>query len=208
MIYIYDILLNFNNNLIEYFEWDEKDNIKFIKKVTVFKIKNNDLKNIIDNKIKLNKTFTNKIYSYEMNGSKNETKICILTNGKIAIGILIKNDIVIKLSRMLLDEEQEVLELINDEEYTNIEYEILEKKEKINSRLTRKETKIKTNLKKELTKLHKSNKEIILYLFYEYTSKESHNLKKSYDYLQKSLNDFNEKHIYLYNLIKQITINT
>lgn len=32
MVYIYDILLNFNKNLIEYFEWEEKDNIKYIKK--------------------------------------------------------------------------------------------------------------------------------------------------------------------------------
>ena len=31
MVYIYDILLNFNKNLIEYFEWDDKDSIKYVK---------------------------------------------------------------------------------------------------------------------------------------------------------------------------------
>ena len=32
MIYIYDIVLNLNKELIEYFEWDTNDNIKYIKK--------------------------------------------------------------------------------------------------------------------------------------------------------------------------------
>ena len=33
MIYIYDILLNFNTSLIEFFEWEENDLIKYIKKI-------------------------------------------------------------------------------------------------------------------------------------------------------------------------------
>ena len=38
MVYIYDILLNFNKNLIEYFEWDDKDSIKYVKKIALFKV--------------------------------------------------------------------------------------------------------------------------------------------------------------------------
>lgn len=37
MIYIYDILLNFNTSLIEFFEWEENDLIKYIKKFLYIK---------------------------------------------------------------------------------------------------------------------------------------------------------------------------
>ena len=33
MSYIYDIILNFNKNLIEFFEWEDSDDIKYVKKV-------------------------------------------------------------------------------------------------------------------------------------------------------------------------------
>ena len=54
MTYIYDILLNFNNNLIEHFEWEEKDKIKYVKKVILFKVPNK----IIKDKLLENKSLT------------------------------------------------------------------------------------------------------------------------------------------------------
>ena len=38
MIYIYDILLNFNTSLIEFFEWEENDLIKYIKKIPIYNL--------------------------------------------------------------------------------------------------------------------------------------------------------------------------
>ena len=37
MTYIYDILLNLSKELIEFFEWEDSDNIKYVKKIAVFK---------------------------------------------------------------------------------------------------------------------------------------------------------------------------
>lgn len=109
MVYIYDILLNFNKNLIEYFEWEEKDKIKYIKKIMVFKTTTNTIKDIIENEIILDKNFTKQIPKYEMNGLKNNSSTCLLTDGNIVIGILIKENIITDISRLLLDEENEIL---------------------------------------------------------------------------------------------------
>ena len=38
MNYIYDLLLNFNENIYEFYDWNKTDNIKHIKKIPIFKI--------------------------------------------------------------------------------------------------------------------------------------------------------------------------
>ena len=40
MNYIYDVVLNFNKEFYEYFEWKKKDNIINIKKIPVFNVSN------------------------------------------------------------------------------------------------------------------------------------------------------------------------
>ena len=39
MTYIYDILLNLSKELIEFFEWEDSDNIKYVKKIVFSKLK-------------------------------------------------------------------------------------------------------------------------------------------------------------------------
>ena len=62
---IYDIVLNFNKEFLDFFEWDKHDILIHVRKIPIFKIKNNiNLKNVkkivnINNKI-INKT---EIYS-------------------------------------------------------------------------------------------------------------------------------------------------
>ena len=46
MIYIYDILLNFNTSLIEFFEWEENDLIKYVKKLPIYKVSDDFLYNL------------------------------------------------------------------------------------------------------------------------------------------------------------------
>ena len=42
MDYIYDIILNFQNNYYEFYEWKKEDKIINIKKILVYKISNED----------------------------------------------------------------------------------------------------------------------------------------------------------------------
>ena len=61
MIYIYDILLNFNTSLIEFFEWEENDLIKYIKKIPIYKVSDDFLYNLVNNEIKIESNFLNNI---------------------------------------------------------------------------------------------------------------------------------------------------
>ena len=49
---IYDIVLNFNKEFLDFFEWDKHDILIHVRKIPIFKIKNNiNLKNQINAKI-------------------------------------------------------------------------------------------------------------------------------------------------------------
>ena len=85
MSYIYDILLNFNKNLIEYFEWEDTDKIKYIKKILLFKTSKQTVKDIIENEVLLDSAFTSNIPKYEINDLKEEKKISHITDGEIVI---------------------------------------------------------------------------------------------------------------------------
>ena len=63
MIYIYDILLNFDDGvrLLDFYEWDKKDGLTHIKKIPVFKISSIDMDNIINGIVKVDSSFLEKI---------------------------------------------------------------------------------------------------------------------------------------------------
>ena len=49
MNFIYDILLNFNNEYYEFYDWNNDDKLTHIRKMPIFKISDDALKNIIYN---------------------------------------------------------------------------------------------------------------------------------------------------------------
>ena len=48
MNYIYDIVLNFQKNYYNFFEWNRTDNIKNIYKISIYHITDNDLINFLN----------------------------------------------------------------------------------------------------------------------------------------------------------------
>ena len=90
MIYIYDILLNFNTSLIEFFEWEENDLIKYVKKLPIYKVSDDFLYNLVKNEIKVSDDFLNEIKDKTLFEEKSEEfKYCsLLTNNKIVLGVL------------------------------------------------------------------------------------------------------------------------
>ena len=107
MIYIYDIVLNLNKDLIEYFEWDTNDNIKYIRKMPLYKINNKLMKDIITKNIKIDKNFLSKIYekSEDVNYKKYKY-LTLFTNDSIIVAVLFdeegNNNLI---SRVLIEEE-------------------------------------------------------------------------------------------------------
>lgn len=206
MIYIYDIVLNLNKELIEYFEWDNNDNIKYIRKMPLYRINNKLMKDIITKNIKIDKNFLSKIYekSEDVNYKKYKY-LTLFTNDSIIVAVLFDEEGNNKLiSRMLIEEEDEIIRLGSRITKTNIEYEIIENKNIKYSNLTREEKQIKQELLTELNVLYNTNKiDKLNYYYFEYFNKINNNKDKVYNELVESLDkSFNDKHVKLYKIIK------
>ncbi len=204
MIYIYDILLNFNENLIEFFNWDDSDNIKYIKKIPLIKVSNSFIKDIIYNNIKIDSNFLevikNKCLFFDE--TKNYNYVCLFSDGDIALGVNFNNNKIDKVSRMLLEEEEEVLNVVSSINKVNINYEKLDKIDR-NINLCKKSLEIKSKLEKEFNYLYNKNKvEKLCYYYYEYFNKICNNKDKVYKELIKSLYKINEKHELLYKIVE------
>lgn len=208
MIYVYDVVLNLNSNLIEYFEWEEKDNIKYIRKIPFYKISKTTMNDFIKNNVVVDKEFLDKIYDkckLEENYNNDYKYLCLFTDGNLILGVSFDKTGENKfISRLLLDEEDEILLLGNRLSLTNINYSVKSYKEIVKTNLTRNERVIKNTLEKELKSLYDKNLvDKLNYFYFEYFNKINNNKELCYKELVDSLNNnFNKRHVNLYNIIK------
>lgn len=208
MIYVYDVVLNLNNTLVEFFEWEEKDNIKYVRKIPFYKINEKTMNDFIKNNVKVEEEFIEKLYDkakLEDNYDDEYKYLALFTDGNLILGVSFTKDGKNKLiSRLLLDEEDEILLLGNRLTLTNIDYNIIDSKKNNNTSLTRNEFLIKTNLEKEFKTLYNNNLvDKLNYFYFEYFNKINNNKELCYKELIDSLNNnFNKKHVNLYDIIK------
>lgn len=173
MNYIYDISLNFNTTLYEFYEWNATDDIKYIKKIPVIKINEKDLFNLMNYKIRIDQNIMLKIKNKTIPSNING---CIFTNNFKSLALLFNDEgISIKKSFLLLDEEAIVLRMLKKTKEEEIKYEKL-KKEKINKE-TRNEQELKQYLVINLNKI-KDNQAMLEYIYYEcFDEKEKSKIK-------------------------------
>lgn len=206
MKYAYDILLNFNEDYYDFFEWKDDDLIEYIKKIPIFKISDSDYKNIISNKIKISNEFLSIIYNCaEIYLDKTEKIIeyaCLFSSGDDVIAVEFNyKGISIMKSKLLLEENEDILELIDEMKISNIKYDIisLEKKE-FNTREEKKNTNF---LLRELNILYKDNNtDKLKYLYYECFNKFNNNIDcilNEFKYFIKQ--NWDNKHKKLYDLL-------
>lgn len=207
MTYIYDLILNFHNELLEFYEWDKNDEIIHIKRISLIKIKSSVYNEILDNEIIFQNSFLGEIFNkceyFDQKKVKNLPYALLITDSYRVMALLFNNEgRVIKYSSLLLDEEEDTLEISIRVPITKLEYNIIKKKEKNN--LTRRENSILKYIKKELNNAYQARDEAKLkYLYYEYSDKRNDNIDLIYDYLTKELTkEVTDKHYNLYNLIK------
>ena len=118
MDYIYDIILNFQEKYYDFYEWCPSDKIINIKKIPIYKISTSDYLNI--------KKY---LVIIDRNTLSKQSKTILLTNGIEVMGILLDNyGKVIKLSSLLFDESDEILEDKDNIKLINIKYRILKKR--------------------------------------------------------------------------------
>lgn len=202
MHYVYDILVNFNENYYDFFEWEKKDNIIHVKKIPIIKIDKKDFQIISSNEIKIDiKNIKNKVELW--NSKKQDKTYLLLTSGTDILGLEFNNDgISIKRSSLIVEEELDVLDDTCKLEVSKLNYTIIKK---INFQLnTRQEIETKKIISKEIDKLlEQPNTNKINYLYYECFNKIEPNIEKS---LQNIKNNLDKPHIYntlskIFNLI-------
>ena len=196
MNYIYDIVLNFQKDYYQFFEWNRTDKIKNISKILVYHVTDQDLINLIYNDIIIDNPLLNNLKEE----TKRYKKITILvSNTKQTIGLLFdKNGTLLKRSSLLFEEEAEVNNFAKELPITTINYK-KNKKLPISSALRaekeKKEPIIKyINQTNDLTTLK--------YLYYEYFKEECDDTSKIKSHLLKVLeDDWNPKKNNLYQII-------
>lgn len=205
MNYIYDVVLNFNKEFYEYFEWNKKDNIVNIKKIPIFNISNDIFLSMKYDYISISHDFIqyikDKTYTYNRQKIGNA---CLLSNRKQVIGVIFNDKgELIKRSSLLLDEEEEVLDEIGNDKFTNITI-IRNKKSKTNYSISRHQ---RERSKFLIDYIKKEDNYINLkYLYYDYYEKD----EDSIDIIKKTLiseikDNWNNKCDSFYNTVKLFT---
>lgn len=195
MNFVYDIYLNLNENLLDFFDWNKNDKLSHIKKIPIFKINEENFESLIINTIKVNKDFLLKIYNKtELWNTNNKIIYCSLfSNGNTIIGIQFdKNGKSIKKSFLYIDEELEILDTLNRLKETAFSFTNLKK----NSLLlkTRKQIKEENFIKKELKNIDENK---LNYIFFECFGKHEKNKKIIFNKINKlSINSKIYKNLY------------
>ena len=208
MSYAYDLVLNFNNNYYEFYEWKKDDLIYHIKRINLIKVDSKIYNDILDNYVTFSDDFClsifNKCEYYNNRSIESFNYAFLLTDTYRVMGLLLDNNgKVIKYSSLLLDEEEYVLDLCNKLGNININYKIIKKRNKHEFQ-TRLERHIIKYIKKDLVDDYtKKDLNKLKYLYYEYFNKHSDDIDIIYNSLIQELDkEINEKHYNLYNLIK------
>lgn len=210
MKYIYDILLNYSDmRIFDFYEWYTDDDIEYFKKVPLIKVSDDVYGKIFLGSKLEDTTFLDTIYCvteiYQNKSVKHVDYACILTNGKEAVAVLFdKNGQIIMLSKMLIDEEDEVLDISTSLNEKNVKLSIDNIENNNINYLTRFEEKKLFFLNKEVDELY-DNKNLIKlkYLYYECSNKIENDIDIIYKKIKSFLNsEWSSKHEELYNLVR------
>lgn len=181
MNYIYDIVLNFNKEYYPFYEWDIEDNIINIRKIPLFRVRDETYIDIKNYNITIDKTFiediTNKTELYLE--TKLPYKTFLITSCKEVMGIMLDDEGNIKaLSSLLFEEEDEALELASTLPEKTLIYTKTSKKEhkKIICRKEKERCNKLTKLIKDLQNY--GNYSALKYIYYDLFEKESNDIKK------------------------------
>lgn len=177
MNYIYDILLNFNDNYFDFYDWNKSDNITEVKKIPIFKITSEDMYKIKNNYVIFDNEFKSKIKNkteYFIGRSIKLMSAFLLTDGIDVIGIKLGNNVLY--SSLQIDEELDILEELNIDN-TNIKYDVVNKRQidYFKTRYQIEQEKVVKNKLKDILKENNISK--IKYIYYECFNKKENDIE-------------------------------
>lgn len=186
MNYIYDITLNFNKELYEFYEWKEEDCPEFVLKIPIFKVDEETFYDLLKNEINISKDFLDKIKNKTEVYSPNSLKIIkyasVFATEEAAFAINFDdNGCNVFKSSLSIDEEEDILELTKLFKYKIIDYKV-KKYNKINLEFsTREEKNTSIYLIEEINKIYrKEENDILKYIYYEIFNKKLQDINKIY----------------------------
>lgn len=193
---VYDILVNFKKRAYEFYEWNKEDDIEHIKVIPSFKVSSKCLYDFINYRVKVDKGFLNQIYGKSETFNNHLIKIidyaCILHNDDVCLAVEFNSDgNLIGKSRLLFDEEEDVISQSSNLDETALSY-IIEDKTIIDKKYTRKELNTVSILERYLDNLYnKKEEEEIKYMYFECFDLMEEDIKKAYDNLKISVKEAN-----------------
>lgn len=211
MNYVYDVLLNFNKELYDFFDWNINDHISHIRKIMIFKVDDKIMKDLKKNNIVVSNDFLIKISNRTEMFTNQNVKIInyasLFTNGLEVIAIKFdKNGNSIEKSYLLIDEETEILDSIDDIDEYNLKYDKLNENS-VFSFKTRKEKEIEKFIKNNLKKIDKNDKNKLGYLYFECFNKKETNFNKMLTEINRELkNNWDVFYLKVYNFFKLTSV--
>lgn len=211
MNYVYDVLLNFNKELYDFFDWNINDYISHIRKIMIFKVDDKTMLNLKKNNIVVSNDFLIKISNRTEMFTNQNVKIInyasLFTNGLEVIGIKFdKNGNSIEKSNLLIDEELEILDSINDIDEYKLKYDKVNENS-VFSFKTRKEKEIEKFIKNNLKKIDKNDKNKLGYLYFECFNKKGTNFDKMLAEINLELkNNWDSFYLKVYNFFKLTSV--
>ena len=183
MIYVYDLTFNFSEELYDFYDWKDSDNITHFRKIPLIKLNKKIYKVFLNNKIKVDNELLSlikdKSQEYKGRALKTIKYAALFTNGCDCFGVLFDDEgFSISKTRLLVSEELEVLELSSNLKINEYKYKVVSH-EVVDNKFTRKEKTIITTFISKLDN-YKDNLELMNYLYYELNGK-IYNGKNCYD---------------------------
>ena len=173
MNYIYDIHLNLNETLYDFFDWNKSDKIIHIKKIPIIKIDYDSLKKIVKSKIQIDIEILNQIYNKTdlWNTKKSILYAILFTDGHDFISVEFDSKgNSIKKSYIPVDEELEITEIVNKYKEKSINFTI--KSNEKNILKTRKQIQEEKFIYKELKNIDENK---LNYIYFECFGKQEKN---------------------------------
>lgn len=182
MIYIYDIVLNFQSKFYKFYEWSIQDRYLNIKKIPIFRVSTSELLSLYHNVVQLKKELLEKIErqtTIYMQNNLHYKYLLLVSNTENTIALSCDdNGIVTKVSTLLFDEEDEANELAENLEEESIIDILVSQREKNEfvSRLKEEKTQKIKNMIQNLDE--NLDKEKIRYLYFDVFEKELDTVEK------------------------------
>lgn len=202
MNYIYDILLNLNREIYDFYDWNQDDEVMHIKKAPIFLVDSSVVEDLTMSDVLISSDFLDKIYKkteiFTSRVVKNISYLSIFSDGNSAIAIKFTKDGKNNLkSKFLIDEDIEINNLVLHLSKSEIKYTIKKKNNIINE--TRFKRTARNFIKDRLQKLDDLKQ--IKYLNYELFASKSDDKN---ELLKNVAKDFDSCYLKVYNFFKLI----